>query len=164
MSIRILGIDPGSRCTGVGMIEAGERESRCIYYGVIRTPDGEHPQRLRTIFDELAELIEHYQPGEAAVESVFVSRNPMSAIKLGQARGAALCAIVKAGLSVTEYAPTAIKQAVVGKGRADKAQVQHMMRLLLRLDKEPPSDAADALAVALCHHHNRQTRLRMVDQ
>ncbi|GAB4185471.1 MAG: crossover junction endodeoxyribonuclease RuvC [Wenzhouxiangellaceae bacterium] len=159
---RIIGIDPGSRLTGVGIIDGGADTARCVYHGVIRTPDGDHPQRLAEIYRQLSELIERYQPQQAAIENVFVSRNVMSALKLGQARGAAICALVMADLTVQEYAPTAVKQAVVGRGRADKAQVQHMMQVLLRLDDSPTADAADALAVALCHHHHQQTRLRMV--
>ena len=159
--MRILGIDPGSRLTGVAIVDGGVDASKSIYHGVIRTPEGEHSQRLGVIFQELSQLIQRYQPDQAAIESVFVSRNVMSALKMGQARGAAMCAIVVAGVEVTEYAPKAIKQAVVGRGGADKAQVQHMVRMLLNLSSEPSSDAADALAVALCHHHHQQTRHRL---
>lgn len=159
--MRILGIDPGSRLTGVAIIEGGDASSKCIYHGVIRTPEGEHSKRLGVIFEEMSELVAFYQPQEAAVESVFVNRNVMSALKLGQARGAAICAVVVAGIDVTEYAPKAVKQAVVGRGGADKAQVQHMVRMICNLDVEPSSDAADALAVALCHHHHQQTRDRL---
>lgn len=160
--MRILGIDPGSRLTGVAIIDGGVSSSRCVYHGVIRTPEGEHSQRLGIIFQELGEIIRLYQPQQSAIESVFVSRNVMSALKLGQARGAAMCAMVVNGLEVTEYAPKAIKLAVVGRGAADKAQVQHMVRMLLNLPEEPSADAADALAVALCHHHHQQTQSRLM--
>ncbi len=109
------------------------------------------PQRLLQIFNELGALIREYAPQEAAVESVFVNRNVSSAIVLGQARGAAICALAGAGLSLAEYAPAQVKSAIVGQGRAEKAQVQHMVKALLKLREAPPADAADALAVALCH-------------
>jgi crossover junction endodeoxyribonuclease RuvC len=106
-------------------------------------------------------LLAQHRPQAAAVESVFVSHNPSSAIKLGQARGAAICALVDAGLPVAEYSPRAVKQAIVGRGAADKVQIQHMVRVLLALPEAPPEDAADALAVALCHHHTQGTLQRM---
>lgn len=150
-SIRILGIDPGSRITGYGMIEVEGPRQRWLAHGQIRCGDGEMTQRLLQILNELGALIREYAPQEAAVESVFVNRNVSSAIVLGQARGAAICALAGAGLSLAEYAPAQVKSAIVGQGRAEKAQVQHMIKALLKLREAPPADAADALAVALCH-------------
>ncbi|KAA9133501.1 crossover junction endodeoxyribonuclease RuvC [Marinihelvus fidelis] len=155
--MRILGIDPGSRRTGVGIIEVSGREVVPVCYGVIRAGDGDFPERLRTIFEGVRDLVRENRPDEVAVESVFVAHNAASAIKLGQARGAAICAAIERSLPVAEYAPRAVKQAVVGRGAADKAQVQHMVRVLLELKENPVEDAADALAVALCHHHTRGT-------
>jgi crossover junction endodeoxyribonuclease RuvC len=153
-AVRILGIDPGSQITGYGLIEAAGQETRHVASGCIRTPAGELPQRLRAIYAAVAGLMASYVPAEVAIERVFLSRNPDSALKLGQARGAALCATFGVEVSIYEYAPRAIKQAVVGNGGADKHQVQHMVKVLLRLDRAP---AADALAVALCHAHLRRT-------
>ncbi|MBK8507374.1 MAG: crossover junction endodeoxyribonuclease RuvC [Candidatus Competibacteraceae bacterium] len=157
-----MGIDPGSRITGYGIIDLDGPRARHVASGCIQTAsDRPAPERLKTIFEAVAALIETYHPAEAAVEQVFMHRNPDSAIKLGQARGAALCAVVMAGLPVSEYAARAIKQAVVGNGAADKLQVQHMVKLLLDLSQAPPTDAADALAAAICHGHTRQTRQRL---
>lgn len=160
-AIRLLGIDPGSRITGYGLIELDGARSRHIASGCIRT-DSHQPvsERLKTIFEGVSRVIQDYQPLEAAAEAVFMHRNPDSALKLGQARGAALCAVVMAGLPVSEYAPRAIKQAITGGGAADKQQMQRMIALLLALPEPPPADAADALAVALCHGHTRQTLRR----
>lgn len=155
--MRILGLDPGSRITGVGIID-GER---LVHAESLRLGDGPMPERLGRIFVEVGALIERFQPQFAAVETVFMSRNPQAAIKLGQARGAAICAAVTAGLEVHEYAPRAIKQAIVGRGGAAKEQVQHMIRVLLKLAETPAEDAADALAVALCHLHTAQTQVRL---
>ena len=119
------------------------------------------PERLGHIFQAVGGLIERFRPEIGAVETVFMSRNPQAAIKLGQARGAALCALVAAGLEVHEYAPRAIKQAIVGRGGAAKEQVQHMIRVLLKLSAAPAEVAADALAVALCHLHTAQTQARL---
>lgn len=160
-TIRLLGIDPGSRITGYGLIEIDGPRHHYIASGCIHTgSDRPLPERLYTIFSGVREVIQRYQPMEAAAEQVFMHRNPDSALKLGQARGAALCALVMAGLPVSEYAPRAIKQAVVGNGAADKTQVQRMVTLLLALPEPPSADAADALAVALCHGHTRQTLQR----
>ena len=156
-AIRILGIDPGSQITGFGLIEALGQDARHIASGCIRAPAGELPQRLRAIYAAVSELMSSYAPAEVAIERVFVSRNADSALKLGQARGAALCATFGLDVSIHEYAPRAIKQAVVGHGGADKQQVQHMVRVLLHLDRSPAADAADALAVALCHAQLRRT-------
>lgn len=158
---RILGIDPGSRITGFGVIDAGEGRLTYVDCGVIPAGDGPFAERLRLILEGLAAVIERHGPDEAAVEKVFVSRNAESALKLGQARGAAICAVVQAGLPVGEYAATRIKQAVVGRGAADKRQVQHMVCALLGLKKTVRADAADALAVAVCHAHESQTAARL---
>ena len=157
-----MGIDPGSRITGYGIIDLDGPRSRHIVSGSIKTDSSQPvPERLKTIFEGIAEVIQHYQPAEAAVEQVFMHRNPDSALKLGQARGAAICAVVVAGLPESEYAARAIKQAVVGTGAADKTQVQRMIALLLNLPELPQPDAADALAVAMCHGHTRQTVQRL---
>ncbi len=155
--MRILGLDPGSRITGIGIID-GER---LIHAESLRLGDGPMPERLGRIFVEVGSLIERFRPDIAAVETVFMSRNAQAAIKLGQARGAAVCAAVAAGLEVHEYAPRAVKQAIVGRGGAAKEQVQHMIRVLLKLSEAPAEDAADALAVALCHLHTAQTAARL---
>jgi len=155
LSLRILGIDPGSRITGYGIVEVEGSRSRWIAHGRIRCDAGPLPERLLRILRELGTVIREYAPREAAIEEVFVKTNVGSALILGQARGAAICALAEAGLPVAEYAPARIKSAVVGSGRAEKAQVQHMMKVLLNLGEAPPADAADALAVALCHAHSR---------
>ena len=156
---RILGIDPGSQVTGFGIVDARQRgsESGLIHFGVIRTK-GEHNSRLRQIFEDLGRVVTEFRPEEVAVERVFVHRNADSALKLGQARAAALCATFQADLPVFEYAARHIKKAVVGHGGADKTQVQHMVKLMLGMQSEPQSDAADALAAALCHAHARSAR------
>ncbi|NOX08931.1 MAG: crossover junction endodeoxyribonuclease RuvC [Gammaproteobacteria bacterium] len=157
MSLRILGVDPGSRITGYGIIEVQARKNVYIASGCLRIKGGSLADRLKLIFEDLTEVIEQYKPDEMAIERVFMHRNADSALKLGQARGAAICAGVMQSLSVAEFAPTEIKQAVVGKGNASKQQVQHMVTALLKLSGIPQEDAADALAVALCHSHVRQT-------
>jgi len=152
---RILGIDPGLRLTGFGVIEV--RDAHRIGYvtsGVIRVPEGELAERLATIFRQVREIIEQYQPDAAAIEKVFVNVNPASTLLLGQARGAALCALAVSGLPVAEYSALQIKQAVVGYGRASKEQIQAMMVRLLDLPGAPSKDAADALACATCHAHS----------
>jgi len=154
---RILGVDPGSQVTGYGVIEEVGRGVRYVASGCIRTGGGALPARLKVIFESLSELIDCYRPEEMAIEAVFMHRNADSALKLGQARGAAICAGVHKGLAVSEYSPPVIKQAVVGKGSAAKAEVQRMVCALLGLAARPQADAADALAVALCHSHTRQT-------
>lgn len=159
--MRIIGIDPGSRFTGYGIIDIKGDQSVPVHFGVIKAGTGDFPERLGIIFNGIRELIEEYRPDESAVETVFVSKNASSAIKLGQARGAAVCAIINGGVKVAEYSPRSVKQAIVGRGGADKTQVQHMVRILLGLPETPPEDAADALAVALCHHHTQSTLDRM---
>ncbi len=154
---RILGIDPGSRVTGYGIVDDG-RSVRLVAEGTLRLPrQAELPERLGRIFQGLAGLIAEHQPEEVALEQVFVHRNADTALKLGHARGAALTACVGAELPVAEYAPARIKQAVVGSGRADKGQVGYMVRALLRLRSQPAEDAADALAAALCHAQHRSS-------
>jgi len=150
---RILGIDPGSVITGYGVVDSDGIRDFHIANGSLRIKGDSLPQKLGFILTEVSALIEQWQPAEVAIESVFVSKNPMSALKLGQARGAAICAAVQLGLPVYEYAPKAIKQAAVGYGGADKEQMQEMIRLLLSLKTLPKPDAADALAVAICHAH-----------
>ncbi|MCH8227055.1 MAG: crossover junction endodeoxyribonuclease RuvC [Proteobacteria bacterium] len=158
---RILGIDPGSRLTGFGIIEVNGDRASAVHHGVIKAGTGEFPQRLGIIFAGIRDLIDEHQPQEVAIETVFVSRNAGTALKLGQARGAAICAAVSVGLPVSEYSPRSIKQAIVGRGGADKVQVQHMVMVLLQLQEKLQEDAADALAVALCHQHTQQTLNRM---
>jgi crossover junction endodeoxyribonuclease RuvC len=153
---RILGIDPGSRLTGYGLIDSDGRHARYISSGCIKVSGATLPDKLGLIFIELGELIGEFLPQQLAIENVFMHRNADSALKLGQARGAAICAAVTRGLPVAEYAPREIKQAVVGKGGADKLQVQHMVRVLLGLAETPQADAADALAIALCHSFHQQ--------
>lgn len=152
-SIRILGIDPGLRITGFGVIDKEGQHLHYVASGCIKTPDGELPGRLRVILDSLREVIELHQPHLAAVEKVFVNVNPQSTLLLGQARGAAICAAVLADLPVAEYTALQVKQSVVGNGHADKAQVQSMVTRLLKLSGTPSPDAADALACAICHAH-----------
>ena len=151
--MRILGIDPGSRLTGFGVVELSSGGLQYVASGCIRIEPGPLPDRLHTIYTGLEQLIEMHQPDTAAVEQVFMARNPDSALKLGQARGAAICALVRGAIPVHEYTALQIKQAVVGRGHADKAQVQHMVKVLLRLEGDPQADAADALACAICHVH-----------
>lgn len=160
-TIRILGIDPGSRRTGYGIIEVTGSKSVWVAHGTLQAGDGEIPQRLAAIFTGVAEIVREFRPNESAVEEVFVKLNVASALVLGQARGAAVCALALAGLPVSEYSPARIKQAITGSGRAEKHQVQHMVKLLLRLQQAPAVDAADGLACALCHSHLRTRKLLM---
>ncbi len=154
--LRVLGLDPGSRTTGFGLIEWRAGQWQHLAHGCIALPPSAAlAQRLRLIFERLSELVVQHQPAEVAIERVFVNRNVDSALKLGQARGAALAAVPH-GLAVFEYAPRAIKLALVGAGGAEKQQVAHMVRILLGLEGRLAADAADALAVALCHAHSRQ--------
>lgn len=159
-NLRILGLDPGSRRTGFGVIECRGAEYAHVTHGCIAVAGFAVAERLRRIFDGLQKLIAQFAPAEVAVEKVFVNRNVDSALKLGQARGAALCAIPE-GVAVYEYAPRAIKLAVVGSGAAEKFQVAHMIRTLLHLDGEIAADASDALAIAICHAHSRQLQALM---
>src|SRR6476469_2485089 len=160
---RILGIDPGSQRTGIGIIDIDERgASTHVFHAAVQLLGNDtFPLRLKQIFDEVCALIAEHRPNEAAIEKVFMARNPDSALKLGQARGAAICAAVHCGLTVTEYAAKEIKQAVVGSGGADKAQIQHMIGVLLNISTKLQADAADALAVALTHAHTRASIARI---
>ena len=156
---RILGIDPGSVRTGYGLIElspsktstASRSQPKYVASGCISVGELAFAERLGQIYHHIGELIQTYAPTEFAVEQVFVARNPQSALKLGQARGVAIAAGVAAGLEIHEYAARQVKQAVVGTGRANKEQVQHMVQVMLGLSGKPQADAADALAIALCH-------------
>lgn len=159
--LRILGIDPGSRCTGVGVIDCHDGQAHCVHYRTIRTIEGEFAQRIGEIFREVSAVMTQFQPHRVAVEKVFVNNNAESSLKLGQARGAAICAIVQTGLDVAEYSPNVVKKALVGRGHADKTQVEHMVKVLLNLHSKIPADAADALAVALCDQHHTETRQRL---
>jgi crossover junction endodeoxyribonuclease RuvC len=157
----ILGIDPGSQKTGFGIIDTLNGKHSYITSGVIRLPKGPLPERLRIIAESVAELVELHGPSELSVEQVFMAKSADAALKLGQARGAAIVPCVIRGMEVSEYSARQIKQSVVGTGAADKAQVQHMVRVLLKLPGTPQEDAADALAAALCHAHTRQAKVRM---
>lgn len=154
---RILGIDPGLRITGFGVIDVAGSQLTYVASGCIRTnPEAALPLRLGSIHSGIRELVTRYNPRQAAVEIVFVNVNPQSTLLLGQARGAAIGALVADGVDVAEYTALQVKQAVVGNGHAAKTQVQHMVRRLLALDAEPGSDAADALACAITHAHGGQ--------
>lgn len=149
---RILGIDPGSRITGYGIVASDRGQTTFVSCGVIKTTPGlPFSHRLNQIFDGINEVVQVHQPSVAAVEDVFLATNPRSALKLGQARGAAVVAAMQNGLPVYDYSPKLVKQGVAGYGQASKEQVQHMVRVLLGLTGSPSSDAADALAVAICH-------------
>lgn len=157
---RVLGIDPGTATTGYGVVEEDGNQLRALVSGVIRTSsDQPTPARLQVIYRELQELASEWQPMEAAVEELFFSKNVRTAMSVGQARGVAILSLAEAGLEVAEYTPLAIKQAVTGYGSADKAQMQEMVKMLLDLDEIPrPDDAADALAVAVCHLHSSRLK------
>ena len=157
----ILGVDPGSRVTGFGLIRSDGSRLEYISSGCIRLGNEELPLRLKRIFECMGEIIEQHDPAEVAVEQVFMAKSAGSALKLGQARGAAIVAAVHRGLPVFEYSARRIKQSVVGTGAANKEQVQHMVRTLLKLPSAPQADAADALAAALCHAHTRQSLDRL---
>ncbi len=160
MSI-ILGIDPGSRITGYGVIQ--QKGSKCIYIasGCIRTKGDTLAPKLDMIFKGISEIIKQYQPTEFGIEQVFMAKNPDSALKLGQARGAAIVAATQADLYIQEYSARQIKQAVAGIGAATKEQVQHMVMQILNLSGKPQADAADGLAVAICHAHTAQSLVAM---
>ncbi|QSX35265.1 crossover junction endodeoxyribonuclease RuvC [Shewanella avicenniae] len=160
----ILGIDPGSRITGYGVIQCQGRHQIYLGSGCIRTASDDLPQRLQQIFMGISEIIRQYQPEQMAIEKVFLAKNADSALKLGQARGAAIVAATNAGLPVSEYTATQIKSAVVGTGRAQKTQVQHMITQILKLPGKPQADAADALSVAVCHYHTCQSLVAMGGQ
>ncbi len=153
----ILGIDPGSRITGYGVVRDTGRVCEYVASGCIRTGTGALAERLQLVFRGVSEVIQAYAPVTMGIEQVFMARNADSALKLGQARGAAIVAGVEAGLEVAEYTATQVKQAIVGSGAADKQQVQLMVMHLLKLVQKPQLDASDALAIALCHAHHRQS-------
>jgi len=153
---RVLGVDPGSRVTGFGVVDSDGRAHVCLENGCVQTGGGTFPERLRSIYQSLRTVAERHRPEVLAIERVFVHRNADSALKLGQARAAAICAVLDAGLEIHEYAPREVKQALVGTGAAAKEQVQHMVRALLELEDPLAEDAADALALALCHLHTNQ--------
>ncbi|HEX5361323.1 MAG TPA: crossover junction endodeoxyribonuclease RuvC [Fluviicoccus sp.] len=157
----IIGIDPGSRLTGYGIIRKTGSKLEFIDAGTIRTETEEMPLRLKRIYEGLKRVIDFYQPTEASVEQVFLARNPDSALKLGQARGAAVTALMMHDVAVWEYSARQIKQAVVGVGSAEKEQVQAMVTRLLNIPVIPQADAADALAAALCHAYTNQALLRI---
>lgn len=159
---RVLGIDPGLNRTGYGVVDdLGGGRLAHVASGVIRVPAGKLPQRLGVILTELGRVIAQHQPTEASVEIVFVNVNPQSTLLLGQARGAALCAAVNGGLEVAEYTALQVKKAVCGYGHADKTQIQRMIGQLLHLTTLPATDAADALASAICHIHASQVHVKM---
>lgn len=156
-TIRILGIDPGSRITGYGIVESDGTTTRALDWGGLKT-EGEHSDRLRQIFAGVGSIVATHQPDEIAIERVFVHKNADSALKLGQARSAALCATFGTELPIHEYAPREVKKALAGSGSADKSQVEHMVKMLLGLRDKLQADAADALAIAICHAHARGVR------
>lgn len=157
----ILGIDPGSRITGYGVINAVGMKNEYVASGCIRMQEGDLADRLNQIFNGVTQVIEMYSPQEFAIEQVFMAKNADSALKLGQARGVAIVAATQQSLEVAEYAARRVKQSVVGKGSADKSQVQHMVAKILKLPGLPQADAADALAIALCHAHTRAGLIKM---
>ena len=157
----ILGIDPGSRKTGFGLINTISGRHEYVASGVIRLPEAGLPERLQVIFASLGEVINEYSPQQMAIEHVFMSKSAGSALKLGQARGAAVVAATSNALPVAEYEAKKVKQSVVGNGNADKFQVKHMVKQLLKLSATPQEDAADALAVAICHANTQQYLVHM---
>ena len=157
---RILGIDPGSRITGYGILDLQANKIIYVASGCIRATGETFPERLKQIVTGLSEVATTYQPDELAIEQIFMHKNADSALKLGQARGAAICAGVANDLPVFEYPSRVVKKAVVGKGAADKVQVRHMVKYLLQLTGTLQIDASDALAIALCHSHQQQAVLR----
>jgi len=158
---RILGIDPGSRLTGFGILDFRGDAPSYVASGTVKSVDGGFADRLRHIFEAVSAIVTEYRPEVVAIESVFMHRNAGSALKLGQARAAALCATFGHAIDVYEYAPREIKQAVTGTGSATKEQVQHMIVSLLQLDGTPAPDAADALAAALCHGNRRRMQAQL---
>lgn len=157
-----MGIDPGSSCTGCGVIEEINNELRVVYWGSIKSKARQpFPRRLKFIYDELVAVIKNFNPDEVAVEDMFYATNVKSALKLGQTRGIAILSAVNEGKPVAEYSPLEVKQSVVGYGRAEKQQVQDMVTVLLKLKEKPePFDASDALAVAICHIHAATANLK----
>ena len=161
--IRIIGIDPGSQRTGIGIVDvdAAGKLSHVFHEALVVASEENFPLRLKRIFDGVSEIIAAHRPVECGIERVFMARNADSALKLGQARGAAICAVVNRGIAVHEYAATEVKKSVVGSGRGDKTQVQHMVGVLLGLKGPIQADAADALAIAVAHAHTRSSLERV---
>ena len=157
----ILGIDPGSRVTGYGLINSVGNKLEYVDCGCIRTATPSQPERLKIIFESLCEVIERHSPQQTAIEEIFMGKNPSSALKLGQARGSAMVACLSHDLPVEEYSARQVKQAVVGSGGADKTQVQQMVKALLSISDTIAEDAADALAVAICHANTQASLIRM---
>lgn len=161
---RILGIDPGSRLTGFGVLDFDGDKPTYVSSGTVKSQNGAFPDRLRQIFESVGEIVTEFKPDIVSIETVFMARNAGSALKLGQARSAALCATFALDVEVVEYAPREIKQAVVGTGSASKEQVQHMVVSMLQLSATPSADASDALAAAICHGHQRALKARLGDK
>ena len=162
----VMGIDPGSNCTGYGFVEEVKGQLRVIHWGAVKTKAKQaFPERLKLIYNELVQVIREFSPDVVAVEDLFFAKNVKSALKLGQTRGATLMAAVNENVAIAEYSPLEVKQSVVGYGRADKIQVQDMVTALLGLKEKPePFDASDALAVAICHLHTAQSQTRLQTQ
>jgi crossover junction endodeoxyribonuclease RuvC len=161
--MRVMGIDPGSVCTGYGIIEEANNDLKLVHWGTIKgKPKQPFPQRLKIIYDGLANVIENFSPEVVAIEDIFFALNPKSTIKLGQTRGVAILAAMNADKTLAEYTPLSVKQSIVGYGRANKEQVRDMVSILLRLQTKPESlDASDALAIAICHVHTMGSRNRL---
>ncbi|HMQ50932.1 MAG TPA: crossover junction endodeoxyribonuclease RuvC [Anaerolineae bacterium] len=159
--MRVIGIDPGTAITGWGIVEGEGNELSLVACGVVTTPAGMPlPQRLQSIYRELTTIIDQYQPNSSAIEELFFSKNAKTALAVGHGRGVAMLALANADLPIVEYKPLEVKQALTGYGGADKQQIQQMVKLLLALDDIPrPDDAADAVAVAICHLHSARLRL-----
>ncbi len=158
---RIIGVDPGSRITGYGIIDSNRQRLDHVANGCVAAKTGTFPERIKFIFQELSDLVGEYRPDSMVLEQVFFARNPQSALKLGHARAAAMLAGANADLPIHEYAARQVKQALTGRGGAKKDQIQHMVRILLGLGESPATDAADALALAICHAHTDATRVRI---
>ena len=159
--MRVLGIDPGSRITGLGVVESGNDGLLCLFHESLHLKDSSLPLRLGSVYQRVQQVIVQFSPDVVAVEQVFISNNVKSALVLGQARGSAICSAINAGCEVAEYSAKQIKRSVVGSGGAAKEQVQHMVRVLLGLRSKPGSDAADALACAICHIHTAQVEEKL---
>ncbi len=159
--MRILGIDPGSRLTGYGIIDSSSQGFKYIASGSIHITADYFPDRLKQIFDGILEIVKRHHPEQMAIEQVFMHKNADSALKLGQARGAAICAVQTTDMPVFEYSARQVKQAVVGKGSAEKNQVQHMVKILLNIQGALQIDASDALGICICHAHYQQTAQRL---
>lgn len=159
--MRVIGVDPGTAITGWGIVEGNGSDLEMVAVGTITTAAGTPlPKRLQTIYHELTAIIKQWQPSTAAIEELFFSKNAKTALAVGHGRGVAMLALANAELSITEYKPLEVKQAITGHGGADKKQMQQMVKLLLTLDEVPrPDDAADALAIAICHLHSARLRL-----